>query len=552
MKDEKKAKKTFYQGVLILTVAGFVSKVCGFLYKVPLNALLQDEMANVNAAYAVYTLLYTVSTAGIPSAVSMSVSAALAKGRVRKAETVFKTAFRGLFLFGGLLSLALFLMAKPLSLLNSGGDSYLCLIAISPALVFTAVSAVCRGYFQGHGDMKPTAVSEIAESLFKTGAGLGFAYFSLSVWGLSGRFAGAASVLGISLGVGVGAFYLYFTYLKRQKSIPAPAPEEPKEPLKSVLKELLSLALPIAATSFLLNLASLIDSQCMRPLLETYYHDPFQAKNVYSDYSTGALTLCHLPGILIYPISASVIPFLTAERARKEENAALATARSALRTSAAFSLPCAFFLSVFASPLLSFVFRGDSEMALNAGKPLSLLGVSVFFVAWLTVSNGILQAYGKEKLPLISVGAGLLIKLAVTVFLTPLLGELGAPLGTVGFYGTALFLNMLFLAKETGHRLPGVLNLPVPLFLSAGGVSLSALCAFLCRGTLGNDVTLLLSALLFVLFYGISLRLFGYLSAEEWGLLPGGKPFFRLTETLFCDHFSSKVRIFSQKNGKNR
>ena len=73
-KESRGGGKPLVLGVLLLTVANLLVKVFGFLYKVPLNRVLGDEMANVNAAYSVYTLLYMLSTAGIPVAVSVLIS----------------------------------------------------------------------------------------------------------------------------------------------------------------------------------------------------------------------------------------------------------------------------------------------------------------------------------------------------------------------------------------------------------------------------------------------------------------------------------------------
>ena len=76
IKEKGTRTATFFGGVLVLTLANIFVKLFGFLYKVPLNRLLGDEMANVNAAYSVYSLLYMISTAGIPVAVSVMISEA--------------------------------------------------------------------------------------------------------------------------------------------------------------------------------------------------------------------------------------------------------------------------------------------------------------------------------------------------------------------------------------------------------------------------------------------------------------------------------------------
>jgi stage V sporulation protein B len=93
---------TFLGGVLVLTVANLLVKLFGFLYKVPLNGILGDEMANVNAAYSVYTLLYMISTAGIPVAVSVLVSGARAEGKQMTLVRVLRVSLASLVAVGAL------------------------------------------------------------------------------------------------------------------------------------------------------------------------------------------------------------------------------------------------------------------------------------------------------------------------------------------------------------------------------------------------------------------------------------------------------------------
>ena len=125
-------------GVLFLTVANLLVKVLGFAYKVPLNTLLGDEMASVNAATALFAVLYTAMAAGVPGALSLSVSRARALGEGKRIKRLFDATLFLLLGVGFLLSLVLFLIAKPLSRLDADGAGYLCTLAIAPALFFTA------------------------------------------------------------------------------------------------------------------------------------------------------------------------------------------------------------------------------------------------------------------------------------------------------------------------------------------------------------------------------------------------------------------------------
>ena len=515
----KKRTQSLVNGVVFLTAANIIVKILGFFYKVPLNAVLGDEMANVNAAYAVYALLYTVSTAGIPGAVSLSVSRARAQKRYDRVQAVFRTTFSVLFLLGVLLSALLLAFAKPLSLLNSGGDSYLCLLAISPALAFAAANSVLRGFFQGFEDMQPTAVSELLEAFGKTGFGLLFAFAALSLGGASVRLSAALAVFAITVGVGMSAVYLAVTYGRKRKKL---LPERLKcqEGERRILTSVLTLALPITAASAMMSLSSLLDSQLMRPLLTAYYESADVAKTLYSDYSTGALTLYNLPSILVTPMSVAIIPYIAAALTHGERLRATHAMETALRAASLLSLPCALGMSALASPILRFVFRGDTDMAENTGRLLSILAAAVFFVAVFTVSSAALQAAKREKLPLISLSAGLAVKLISILLLTRLFGEIGVPISTVLFFITVSLLNLYFVKKKIGVRIRFAKTFLRP----AAAALLSAISAYLTffflYPVLGNSFSLVISMAVAAAVYVALVVLLRCVGKEELSLLP--------------------------------
>ena len=524
-----KDRKLLCSGVLVLTAANLLVKVLGFLYKVPLNALLGDEMANINAAYAIYTVLFTISTAGIPSAVALLISSARAKGRYEKIDEILEVSLSVLLGCGFFLSVLLLALARPLSLWNSGGDSFLCLLAISPALFFVAASSVFRGYFQGFQQMTPTAVSELIEAGGKTVFGVAFVILGMWGFGLSQGISAALSIGGITLGIALGTLYLFIHYLRSKRknllfvSSPASKRKGKDKTKKTVLSALLSVALPIALTSAMMNLSNLVDAQCMRPLLSLYYGDAGVAKSIYSDYSTGALTLYNMPGVLIYPIASAIVPYISASLARGQRGVAIKTVRSAFRVASLIAMPASLGMSLLASPILRLVFGTDADMAENTGGLLSVLAIAVFFVALLTVSNATLQAIGKSKKPLISVAVGLCVKVLTSVLLTARIGAVAAPIGTVLFFVSVVSINLYFLKKEFSFSLALGETFFRPFFTSLCAVLGAGVCFYALYPILGNHLSVLFAVAVAVLLYVPLIFLFRCVGKEDLRLLPFGR-----------------------------
>ena len=523
----KEGGRSLVLGVLLLSVAHLLVKVFGFLYKVPLNRVLGDEMANVNAAYAVYTLLYMISTAGIPVAVSVLISEARARGQ-GSVMRILRVSLLTLAAVGAAGTAALVALAGPISRANSGGDSYLCLLGIAPALFFVCLSSVLRGYFQGLGNLRPTAVSGVIEAFGKMALGLLFVRLVLTLPSGDTHLAAGYSVFGITVGIALGTLYLFIEYAIacRRSSFALPLAGEEGSG-RAILWRLIKVAVPIALGSAVMSLSSLVDSQLMRPLLAAHYGDQELAKAVFSDYSTGAVTLFNMPAILIYPITAAIVPYITAARTEGRLADATVAVASALRTAALVSLPAAFGMSALAGPILSFVFVGDGDMATHAGAPLSILALSIFPLAMLAVTNAVLQAYGRSGRPVLSMLFGVLIKILSLCLLTGSLGALAAPLGTLLFYLGALLLNAYFIWKDTPLRLELFSLLAAP----AAGGALSAIIAFLLHtvaAPLPGALALLLAIGAAVLVYIPTVLLLGGIRPEDFLLIPKGDRLLRL------------------------
>ena len=153
-------KNKLLRGAVVLSLAGIICKVIGVLYRIPLANLLGTAgMSAYQMAFPVYTLLLVVSSAGMPAAVSRLTAARAARGDMPGARQVLRAASISLFAVGVVGGAALFALSGVLAdslMMPSAKWSF---AAISPSLLFVALIAALRGYFQGLHRMTPTAVS---------------------------------------------------------------------------------------------------------------------------------------------------------------------------------------------------------------------------------------------------------------------------------------------------------------------------------------------------------------------------------------------------------
>ena len=144
-----------------MTFSTVVVKIIGLIYKIPMLSLLGGQgMGYFNSAYEIYALVCALSTTGLPVAMSVIISSSDEKRRGR----VFYISFSLFLVMGFVFSMGMLLLSGKLSLLLKNPRAVLSIMAISPAAVFSCLTGVYRGYFQGQSKMLPISLSQIIEA----------------------------------------------------------------------------------------------------------------------------------------------------------------------------------------------------------------------------------------------------------------------------------------------------------------------------------------------------------------------------------------------------
>lgn len=466
MASEKKS--TFYGGAAILMVGSLLVKLIGAVYKIPLGNILSNEAyVDFTAAYNVYNLFLTITTAGLPVALSKTVSEANALDRQNQVQRVFSVALKTFLALGLLCFFAMSLFSAPLSAFMGDSSAVWCVRALAPSVLCVCVMAAFRGFYQGHSNMVPTAVSQVIESLGKLVFGLALAWLVLNyfpgVESYRQRMSAAGAILGVSIGSVIALIYIIFYHLRRRRKREA---TDVPDGSGFILKRLLALAIPITLGSAAISIVTLIDTRVVLTLLERMYHDLpqlitpeafaqqlelggvtpelYMAQGLKGIYDK-LMAIYNLPSQLMVSITASVIPAVSACLARRDALAASRTSESALRIGMILALPMGVGLFALGGPIAGLLYR-DMDVAIG-GPILSILGLATIFVCIMSLCNSILQANGRVGLPVFAVVVGGIIKIVVNY---RLVGDydiniLGAPVGTLACFGAVALLDILFI-----------------------------------------------------------------------------------------------------------
>ncbi len=535
----KKGQNLLFSGVLVLTVGNILVKLIGMLLKVPLQHLLGDGgMAYYNVANDIYVWLYTLSTTGLPIAISLLTAETRGRGNLNEARKLFRVALVLFTVVGAVGMLIMMLGASLFADLYQMHDANLAIMAIAPTLLFVCISSCFRGYFQGYQRMTPTAVCEIIAALGKLIIGIGLAKWAIDMGKQSNEIA-AFTLMGLSIGFGVAMTYLAITKARFKEEeynteyLREDADTLPVRSSSALLKQILVIGIPITLSSSLMSFTNVLDGIILSDRLHSIGYATLKVEEMFGNYKTCAVTLFNLPPALIYPISSSIVPFLSAALVTGNKARVKATMDSSLKIGALIALPCAVGLSVLSEPILKILFTdGSAEMA---APLLSVLALGIVFLGLLALTNSMLQAHKLERVPIISTSAGCVVKLAASYFLigTPGIEMLGAPIGTCLCYVTALSINLVIMYRKLGY-LPSIGKVFVrPLLATAlcGGAAYGAhaiLYRFLGAGT----ITTLLAIGCAGLVYVLAVFLLRAITEDDVKMLPKGDKIYRLLHRL--------------------
>jgi stage V sporulation protein B len=475
-------KQNFLFGSLTLIASVIITKVIGAIFRIPLaNMLGGTGMGYYSAAYGLFTLVYAFSGFGLPAAVAKLIS----ENGGRNAKTIRRTA---LVLFGAI-GFAVSLVCVPLSFLYSryvygSADAIYSVAAIIPSVFFCAITSVLRGYYEGLQNFKPTAVSNIIESLIKLIFGLFLCGFVIKSGG-GVALAAAAAVLGVSLSTLAGTIYLIIlSLLSKEKSSEI---KIKKSETRKIAKTLLAVAVPISLASLVTNLTNLIDITFVIPSLEAAVKSditPFLPvlesgiakaaipQFIFGSYMGLAVTVMNLIPSFTNMFGKGILPPFSESYAAGDVSSIKKQAEGLLFTVSVIAFPCGLGISALSEPILRFLFPARPAETAAAALPLVILGFSVIFLCVSSAIFAAFQAAGRADLPVKLMLAGVLVKLSGNLILVriPALGAGGAAISTLLCYALIFVMSLIYFEKITKLSMKKI----------AGTLLSPAFCGLLC------------------------------------------------------------------------
>lgn len=399
-------KETFMQGVVTLIFSQVLIKLLGLVYTLYLtNREGFGDKGNgiVAAGYQIYAMLLTISSIGVPNAISKLVSERIAVGDHKGGHRIFKIAFATFAMIGLVGSLLLFLGANMIAnLWLQIPEAEMTLVALSPAIFFVAISSVMRGYFNARQNIKATARSQSVEQVFKTTLTIILVEIIAIISNSSTEWMAGGATLATTLATFSGFGYLYLYYKTRRAEIATEIKATVNykyERVITIIKRILMVSIPIALTAIMSSLNKNIDSFTVVRSLKQFMSEDM-AISQYGILGGKVDMLTSLPLSINVAFATALVPAISAAKARKDKKTITQKTSFSLLISMLIGLPCTIGMCLFAGPILNLLFPNAS----SGEVVLQISSLTIIFTILDQTINGALQGYGKLMVPAISLG----------------------------------------------------------------------------------------------------------------------------------------------------
>lgn len=561
--EDPKRKSTFVFQAGILAAAGMLVKVIGLIYRSPLLSIIGIEgNGYYNAAINIYTIILLISSYSIPSAISKVIAQRLAFKEYRNAQRVFVCALLYVLVVGGVASILTFVGAP--FLVGKNQNAVVALRVLSPTIFFSGFLGVFRGFFQAHGSMVHTSISQILEQILNAAVSILAAKFliGLVVDGdatTRAIYGSAGSALGTGAGVLVGLLFMFGMYRLNGGVIKRRVERDKtwhEETYKDIFKVIFTIVTPFILSTFIYNCTTVVNMNIYYYIMDYKKMDAILASNHYGIFSGLAVAVVNIPIAIASAMSSAIIPGVAASYVKGTVAQTRKQVTRAIQMTMLIAIPAAVGITALPKPIMQFIFPQKESLDIASGL-LAALSVTVVLYSLSTLTNAVLQGIGKVNTPVIHASIALVIQVAGLVALllyTDL--ELYALAAANGIYSFVMcVLNHLSVRKHLEYRMDVVKLFLKPLFAA---VIMGAVVFGVYHGLIllipVSRVVLLIAIGIGVCVYGAVLLLVGGVSREELLAFPRGYTLVHIAEKLhlLSDKPERKKKKRRRKKKKKR
>ena len=411
-------KNRFLEGAMIATIGIVICKVIGLIYVIPFYSIIGKQGGTLYSyAYSIYAIFLSLSTSGIPIAMSKVVSEYNALGYYYTKEKAYKIGSKFIMIMGLLFFILLMIFAPQIAQLiigdMKGGNTIervsFVIRIVSTALLIVPLLSVTKGYLQGHKIMTQSSIANILEQTVRVTVIVLGSFMALKVFNLSTETAVGIAVFAATLGAIAAYFYVFSKIrknkdeLKRDEKITR---EEAKITTKEIISKIVFYALPFIAIDLINSLYSMVDTLTVVKTMTNLGYNAIDTETTIGVISSWATKLNMIIVSIALGLNVSLIPNITASYVKKDMKDVTKKINQAIQMLVFIIIPMTFGIHFLARPVW-ISFYGYDKLSIEIFKLFIFQAMTFSFYS---VLINIMQALNARRITIITLISTFLIK----------------------------------------------------------------------------------------------------------------------------------------------
>ena len=532
----------FVNGIIYLFISQILVKIFGVVYSIYItNKTGFGDKGNAiyMSGYQIYALLLTVSSIGVPNAISKLISEKNIRKDIINRERILKIALFLFSIIGILASVALFIFSEFIANeVLEISEANFSLMVLSPAIFFVSVNSVMRGYFNGIGKIKVTAKVQFVEQVFKSFLTICFVEISANITNNNTEIMATCANFATTIATLFSLIYIFKEYFK-SINIYEEKINYQRERIKNIINNVLVISFPMTLNAILSSIGKNIDSLTVVKILKNIIGEELAIKK-YGIISSKVDILVNMPLSFNSAIATALIPEIAKRKAKNDLDGLEKKIKFSLLITLILGIPYCFGTYYYSKEIFSILFPNASD----GSYLLKLSSFGIIFSMLSQTINSILQGLGNNKVPVYASFIGVVCKVFCNIILLRMNGilEKGVIIGNIISSVVSFIITYYNLRKMINIHLKIIRISFKPILCSCVMIIISkSLKEMFTKGSLENNFLSIISIIIAVISYIISCLIMKVVKINE---------IFENAESLENKAFEKKETLKTLKNKK--
>ena len=493
----------FINGIISLVISQILIKIFGVIYSIYLTnktGFGDEGNAIYMSGYQIYALLLTISSIGVPNAISKLIAEKNGHKDLINRQRIFLIAIFIFAIIGAVGTIFLYIFSEMFaSEILEIPKATLSLKVLAPAIFFVSINSVVKGFFNGINKIRITAKVQFLEQVLKSFLTIILVEIASKYSNNNTEIMASAANMATTIATFCSMLYILKEY-RKNLNIYEEKINFPKERMKHIIRNILIISMPMTLNAILLSLGKNIDSITVVKILKRIVGEE-EALKRYGIISSKIDILVTLPLSFNASISTALIPEITKLKSVNNINEIMKKIELSFLITVIIGIPYCFGIYYYSNDILNILFPNASSGSIL----LKMSSFGIIFSMLTQTVNAILQALGMNKIPVLASIIGIIFKVFSNIYLIPIEGiyEKGVIIGNI-LSSISNFLVVYFSLKNMIHLEFKIFNIVLKPILGSIIMIVGALfiknnvLKMYIKGSLLGLISIVISAIIYV------------------------------------------------------